>query len=87
VSLINRSEILIVDEIEAVQPVEVTWQLHTPVEVEISDRTAWLTQNGDKLRMGVLQPEEAILEVQEVQIPPPQNLVKDIRKIKARLKI
>jgi hypothetical protein len=36
--------------------------------------------------MGVLQPEEAILEVQEVQIPPPQNLVKDIRKIKARLK-
>jgi hypothetical protein len=86
VALINRSEILIVDEIEAVQPVEVTWQLHTPAEMEISGRTAWLTQNGDKLRMEVLQPEEAILESHEVQIPPPQNPIKDIRKIKVRLK-
>jgi hypothetical protein len=46
------------------------------------DRTAWLSQNGDKLRLEVLEPEEAILESHEVQIPPPQNPGKDIRKIK-----
>lgn len=83
-SLINRSEVLIVDEIDAVQPVEVTWRLHTPAEVKISGGTALLTQNGDKLRVEVLEPEDAILEVH--QIPPPQNPVKGIRKIEARLK-
>ena len=81
VSLVNRSEVLIQDEIEAVEPVEVTWHLHTPAHVEISDRTALLTQNGDKLRMEIIEPEYAILEACEVQVPPPQNPIKDIRKI------
>jgi hypothetical protein len=97
VSLINRREVIITDDIEATEPVGVTWHLHTPANVEISGRTAvpsvpsqaqdsraWLTQNGDKLRMEVLEPENAILEVHEVQIPPPQNPIQGIWKIIVR---
>ena len=81
VSLINRREVVITDEIEAVEPMEVTWHLHTPANVEISGRTVMLTQNGDKLRMEVLEPENAILEVHEIQLPSPQNPIHGIRKI------
>ena len=128
VSLINRREVVITDEIEAVEPIEVTWHLHTPANIEISGRTAVfasltdapsvsgcpdsrderdpptdrflnpvatgdpetetfglrLTQNGDKLHMEVLEPENAVLEVHEVQIPPPQNPIQGIRKITVR---
>ncbi len=84
VSLIDRKEVLIVDEIETVEPVEIMWSLHTPANVEISGTTVLLTQNGEKLRMEVLEPENAILEVHEVQILPPQNPIKDIRKITVR---
>jgi hypothetical protein len=84
ISLINRREIIITDDIEVAEPVEVTWHLHTPANVEISGRTAVLTQNEDKLRMEVLEPENAILEVHEVQIPPPQNPIQGIWKITVR---
>jgi hypothetical protein len=52
--------------------------------VEISGATAVLSQNGDKLRIEVLEPEDAILETHEIQVIPPQNPIKGIWKITVR---
>ena len=47
-SLLNRRQVLIQDEIQAEKPVEVLWALHTAAEVRLSpdNRTAYLSLGG-----------------------------------------
>ena len=57
-SLVNRRQVLIQDEIQAEKPVEVLWALHTAAEVRLSpdNRTAYLSLGGARLAARILSP-------------------------------
>lgn len=84
VSLIDRKEVVIQDEIETTEPVEVVWNLHTPANVDLSGSTATLTLDDAQLRMVVVEPENVVLDVHEVKLSPPQNPIEGIWKITVR---
>jgi hypothetical protein len=64
-SLVNRRQILIQDEIQAAKPVEVLWALHTQAEVRLSpdNRTASLSLGGTRLAARILTPPEAVFKL------------------------
>jgi len=84
VSLVERRYVLIRDEIEAKEPVEVAWNMHTPASVRIGGLKTVLSQNGSTLLLEVLEPKDAIVESYEVSVPPPQRPIKGIRRIVVR---
>jgi len=64
-SLVNRRQVLIQDEIQAQKPVEVLWTLHTEAEVSLSpdNRAAFLSFGGARLAARILTPPEAIFKL------------------------
>jgi hypothetical protein len=64
-SLLNRRQVLIQDEIQAEKPVEVVWALHTSAEVRLSpdNRTAHLSLGGARLAGRILSPPAAVFKL------------------------
>jgi hypothetical protein len=64
-SLRNRRQVLIQDEIRAENPVEVLWAMHTAAEIHLSgdSRTAHLSAGGRRLAARILSPPEALFRV------------------------
>jgi hypothetical protein len=64
-SLVNRRQVLVQDEIQAEKPVEVLWALHTAAEVRLSPdkRTAYLSLEGARLAARILTPPEAVFQI------------------------
>jgi hypothetical protein len=64
-SLVNRRQVLIQDEIQAEKPVEVLWALHTAAEIRLGPykRTASLSLGGARLAARILTPPEAVFKL------------------------
>lgn len=64
-SLLNRRQVLIQDEIQAEKPVEVLWALHTPAQISLGqdNRTAHLSLGGERLAARILSPPQAVFKV------------------------
>jgi hypothetical protein len=86
VALLGRRQVLIQDEIEAIDPADVVWTMHTMAQIQVQGRQAVLTQNGETCIAHVLTPPSARFEAAEVQIPPPQRPVKGMAKLLVRAK-
>ncbi len=68
VALLERRQVLVQDELRASRPVEVWWFLHTPARVESSEAGGVvLEQNGQRLRIEVLEPPGARWTVREAR--------------------
>lgn len=63
VAMLDRKQILIEDEIEAEQPVEIVWGMHTPAQVTIDGKTAGLRLSGAEMTARILSPADAKFEV------------------------
>ena len=63
VAMLGRKQILIEDEIEAEQPVEIVWSMHTPAQVTIEGKTAGLRMTGAEMTARILSPAGAKFEV------------------------
>ncbi len=86
VALLDRKAVLIQDEIEAAEPVEAVWQMHTPAGIQLSGRRAVLSQpNTADLEALLLEPESSVFEVVSAAQPPPQNPNTGIMKLRVRL--
>jgi hypothetical protein len=83
-SLVDRRYVLIQDEIEAKEPVEVSWNMHTPAKVKVQGTKAILKQENSTLILEVLEPEGAVVELHQVSVPPPQRPIEGICKIIVR---
>jgi hypothetical protein len=68
-SLVHRSVLLVQDEVEADKPADIWWFMHTPAAVEIQKggRSAELQQMGTRLRVEILSPEGATLQLVEAK--------------------
>ena len=73
VALVNRSRVVIQDEIEAQELVSVVWGFHTDAaDITTAERRAILTQGGARLAIQIVEPEDAIFKIVSAQPPEPQ---------------
>lgn len=65
VAMLDRKRVLVEDEVEAQQPVELCWFLHTRATVRLSEdgRVATLEQGGKRLQARLLAPDQARFEL------------------------
>jgi hypothetical protein len=73
VAIVDRSRVIVQDEIEAQEPVSVVWGFHTAAHIDIQGRMATLTQDDAHLAIQIVEPEEAAFKVVSAQPPEPQN--------------
>ncbi len=85
VALLNRTHVLVVDEIETAQPVEVLWAMHTPARIELAGANATLSQGEARLLARILAPQGAQFEVRSANPPKPQAQQPHIKKLVVRL--
>jgi hypothetical protein len=94
VAVLDRKQVLVQDEIEADNPAEVWWFLHTSANTEVSEDgvTATLTQGKAKLLVRILSPAQAHFEVMDAAPlptsphPDKQNSNAKVRKLAIQLK-
>ena len=86
VALLDRSHVLITDEIEAASPVEITWAMHTPAVVSIEGPQAVLRQKGKRMVARLIEPADAAWAIREVNPEPPQRPLKGVRKLVVELR-
>jgi hypothetical protein len=72
-AMIGRRRVLLQDELDLREPSEVTWNFHTPAEVQIVSDGAILTRGGVSLRVRLLEPAGARFEAIDCNPPPPQK--------------
>ena len=65
IAFIQNKYVLIRDEVEALSPIDVVWNMHTVANVVIdtAKTTAHLTLNGQSLQAKIYSPSEAYFEV------------------------
>lgn len=93
VAMLDRRQVLVQDEIEAKQPAQVWWFLHTPAAVTLSEdgHAATLSLGGETLRAQILAPAGGKFTVMDAAplpgLPNPtmQNKNRGIRKLALRL--
>jgi hypothetical protein len=92
--LLDRRSLLVQDEIQAQQPAEVWWFMHTPATIQLVNdgRVALLEQHGHQVHAEILSPAQASFQIMDAQplttSPHPQNQAvnEGIRKLAIRLK-
>jgi hypothetical protein len=93
IALLARSQLLVQDEIQAAQPAQLWWFMHTPAAIVIENdgRAATLRQAGLQLRAEILAPAQAAFEIRDAQplpdSPHPDRQAgnRDIRKLAIHL--
>lgn len=87
VALLDRRLVLVQDEVQAEQPIEIVWNLHTNahVAVDSAGRSATLTQKDATLRATILEPAGAKFNAEPVDLKPPQRPTKGVTNLMVRL--
>ncbi len=69
VAMLDRSQVLVQDEVIADRPTEVFWFMHTVAGISLSDdrKTAILTQDGRRMQARILAPADAMFSVMEAR--------------------
>jgi hypothetical protein len=82
----GRRSLLVQDEVEAPQPVEYVWQMHTRAAVKVDGTSATLSRNGKTATVRLLDaPDGARIDVEPATAPPPQNPNEGIGRVVVRL--
>ena len=85
VALLDRRYVLVQDEIEANQPVDITWGILTNADERIDGGVATLEENGQKLQVKILSPKDARFEVISANPPKPQRQQPEAKRLVIRL--
>jgi hypothetical protein len=80
-AMLNRSQVLIQDEVQAKAPVDIVWNFLTPSKVQINEQVATLTQGSEKLTFRILSPQNAKFQVVLANPPPQQRQQPDVQNI------
>ncbi len=85
IGLLNRSHVLVQDELSSTEPVEVVWGMVTDASVDINAGSAILTHGDARLMARVLEPAEARFDIVSANPPEPQRQQPDAKKLVVRL--
>ncbi len=67
VALLDRTNVLVEDEIQADAPTELYWYLHTPAAIRIGGRSATLALGKRRLYVRILSPSNAVFTVMKAE--------------------
>jgi len=84
-AVLNRSAVLVQDEIEAAQPVAVVWNFLTPAKIEIAGDTARLSQGSAAISVRIIEPSGAAFKIVSANPPPPQRQQPGIQNLTVQL--
>jgi hypothetical protein len=84
-AMLNRSQVLVQDQVQAKRPVDVVWNFLTPSKIEIAGQTATLTQGSEKLTVRILSPQNAIFQIVSANPPRPQKQQPGVQNLTVRL--
>jgi hypothetical protein len=86
--LLDRSRVLVQDEVVLDRPAELEWAVHTPAAVEIDSRgqTATLRQDDDTFVARIVSDRPARFEAKLVELAAPQKELKGMSKLSIRLR-
>jgi len=86
VAMLDRERVLVEDEIEAEQPVDIVWSMHTPAELSIDGASATLQQGTERMQAQIVAPAGATFEAASAKpSTPDENQNTGIHKLLARL--
>ena len=85
-AMLERSRVLLQDEIESAQPVEIVWAFLTPAKIRIDGQSAILTQGDQTMTVKLLSPEGARFEIVSANPPAPQKQQPEIQNLTIRLR-
>jgi hypothetical protein len=85
IELLNRRDVVVVDEVAMDKPSRITWGFHTRAEVAVDGDAATLTLGGKTLRARILAPAGAAFRVTSANPPPPQKQEPDVKNLEVRL--
>ena len=86
VAMLDRERVLVEDEIEAEQPVDIVWGMHTPAAISIDGTSATLKQGAETVQARIIAPAGATFEVASATpSTPDENQNAGIHKLIARL--
>ena len=85
VVLVDRTHLLVQDEVESGEPADVLWGMLTPGDVKLDGASAVLTQGGTHVRVRILEPDDAVFETMDANPEPPQAQNPGITKLVVRL--
>jgi hypothetical protein len=84
-AMLNRSQILIQDEVQTPQPVSLVWNFLTAAKIQIDGTTAHLTQGSSSLHLRILSPQNARFQIVSANPPPPQKQQPNIQNLTVQL--
>ncbi|MFQ6133427.1 MAG: heparinase II/III family protein [Armatimonadota bacterium] len=84
-ALLNRRYVLIQDEIEAEEPVEVVWAMHTKAQIAPAGAAATLSLGDARVLARIVEPTGAEFQVLSANPPRPQAQQPDVRKLAVSL--
>ena len=86
VAMLDRERVLVEDEVEAEQPVDIVWGMHTPAEISIDGALATLQQGAETVQAKIITPAGARFEVASATPSrPDENQNAGIHKLLVRL--
>ncbi|MBM4086888.1 MAG: coagulation factor 5/8 type domain-containing protein, partial [Planctomycetes bacterium] len=85
IALLNRSQVVVQDELQAPQPVEVVWNFHTQAKLVVQGDRATLVRGPAKMEARILSPADARFEIVSANPPPPQRQQPDVSNLTVRL--
>src|SRR5262249_31263767 len=86
VALLDRDRVLVEDEVEAEQPVDILWGMHTPAEISIDGASTTLQQGAETVQAKIIAPAGARFEVASATPSrPDENQNAGMHKLVARL--
>ncbi len=86
VAMLDRERVLVADEIEAEQPVDIVWGMHTPAAISIDGASATLRQGAETVQAKIVAPAGATFEAASAKPSTPyENQNEGIHKLIARL--
>ncbi|HSB17062.1 MAG TPA: heparinase II/III family protein [Bryobacteraceae bacterium] len=84
-ALVQRKHVLVLDSLEATEPVQALWGMVTDAEVSLDGAKAELRKGGWTLAAEIRSPAEATFDVVSTAQPPPQAKNEGTRKLVVRL--
>ena len=85
IALLQRSQVLVQDEVHMEAPADVQWGMLTEAEIETKGGEATLFQGGARLHARIVEPEGACFEVEGCDPPEPQKQQPGVRRLALRL--
>ncbi|MDP2897809.1 MAG: heparinase II/III family protein [bacterium] len=84
-ALLNRSHVLVQDEISSSEPVDVLWGMVTEAKVELQGKSALLSIGTGRLLARILEPGDASFEIISANPPRPQRQQPNAKKLAVRI--